>query len=104
MIRRPPRSTLFPYTTLFRSEEEVAGPVMELRAGGLQAVLLRLGGQRLGRIGVQHYGEVRPEVGGRPARYLLDLLDGQHATGPLIGDHRVDVAVADHYGAPLQRR
>src|SRR3712207_8943314 len=24
MIRRPPRSTLFPYTTLFRSEETVA--------------------------------------------------------------------------------
>src|SRR5260221_3199408 len=24
MIRRPPRSTLFPYTTLFRSEEEPA--------------------------------------------------------------------------------
>src|SRR3712207_7888726 len=29
MIRRPPRSTLFPYTTLFRSE--VAGPGQELR-------------------------------------------------------------------------
>src|SRR2546422_4532285 len=25
MIRRPPRSTLFPYTTLFRSERGVAG-------------------------------------------------------------------------------
>src|SRR3712207_8153920 len=25
MIRRPPRSTLFPYTTLFRSEEHAAG-------------------------------------------------------------------------------
>src|SRR3712207_7413731 len=25
MIRRPPRSTLFPYTTLFRSPEEIAG-------------------------------------------------------------------------------
>src|SRR5256885_5101176 len=25
MIRRPPRSTLFPYTTLFRSEEQLAG-------------------------------------------------------------------------------
>src|SRR2546430_7707376 len=25
MIRRPPRSTLFPYTTLFRSEDEVRG-------------------------------------------------------------------------------
>src|SRR2546426_7731231 len=24
MIRRPPRSTLFPYTTLFRSAEEIA--------------------------------------------------------------------------------
>src|SRR3989442_6567013 len=25
MIRRPPRSTLFPYTTLFRSREELPG-------------------------------------------------------------------------------
>src|SRR2546426_6562516 len=26
MIRRPPRSTLFPYTTLFRSQENVSTP------------------------------------------------------------------------------
>src|SRR3712207_7221416 len=26
MIRRPPRSTLFPYTTLFRSDERVQDP------------------------------------------------------------------------------
>src|SRR2546430_11008942 len=26
MIRRPPRSTLFPYTTLFRSQQTVTGP------------------------------------------------------------------------------
>src|SRR3712207_8007709 len=26
MIRRPPRSTLFPYTTLFRSRESYVGP------------------------------------------------------------------------------
>src|SRR3712207_8623677 len=31
MIRRPPRSTLFPYTTLFRSEEEQAPPDTDLR-------------------------------------------------------------------------
>src|SRR2546430_10089812 len=31
MIRRPPRSTLFPYTTLFRSEE--AAPVADQRTG-----------------------------------------------------------------------
>src|SRR2546422_8162779 len=36
MIRRPPRSTLFPYTTLFRSEKcagvEVGSPVRQLLA------------------------------------------------------------------------
>src|SRR3712207_4174214 len=32
MIRRPPRSTLFPYTTLFRSEG-VDVPLADLRAG-----------------------------------------------------------------------
>src|SRR5256885_3081161 len=44
MIRRPPRSTLFPYTTLFRSFEprcdhamaacKVAMPALEVDAGG----------------------------------------------------------------------
>src|SRR2546427_7842669 len=33
MIRRPPRSTLFPYTTLFRSPPERVGP-------GVQVVLV----------------------------------------------------------------
>src|SRR5260370_5172594 len=31
MIRRPPRSTLFPYTTLFRSIPNTSGNVLELR-------------------------------------------------------------------------
>src|SRR3712207_7470339 len=31
MIRRPPRSTLFPYTTLFRSLGEKVGPVRAIR-------------------------------------------------------------------------
>src|SRR3712207_7102352 len=44
MIRRPPRSTLFPYTTLFRSEDQqeqaagegdLAGPVDLARVGVL---------------------------------------------------------------------
>src|SRR3989442_2906192 len=33
MIRRPPRSTLFPYTTLFRSFYALAGRVTVLRDG-----------------------------------------------------------------------
>src|SRR2546429_1380257 len=52
MIRRPPRSTLFPYTTLFRSHAEGAaahGRDLENRAG----ILARRGavGQGPGRAG-----------------------------------------------------
>src|SRR3712207_9333001 len=35
MIRRPPRSTLFPYTTLFRSGEAVVGHLGDLYRLGL---------------------------------------------------------------------
>src|SRR5688572_32117020 len=38
MIRRPPRSTLFPYTTLFRSSRRAAGLVLGA------ALLLLVGG------------------------------------------------------------
>src|SRR2546421_2031893 len=33
MIRRPPRSTLFPYTTLFRSPREQGGDFLRRREG-----------------------------------------------------------------------
>src|SRR3712207_6934716 len=34
MIRRPPRSTLFPYTTLFRSAVDAAGSTVTFDDGG----------------------------------------------------------------------
>src|SRR3712207_6939161 len=37
MIRRPPRSTLFPYTTLFRSARTGAGAVRDAARGRPQA-------------------------------------------------------------------
>src|SRR2546428_10211000 len=37
MIRRPPRSTLFPYTTLFRSYREIAA--LERQTGNTDAAL-----------------------------------------------------------------
>src|SRR3712207_8231799 len=58
MIRRPPRSTLFPYTTLFRSADGVAG---HGHAGGVQP----LGGA----------------VGGDPARGGVGLLDRDRMPG-----------------------
>src|SRR2546425_5906622 len=39
MIRRPPRSTLFPYTTLFRSKLSEPPPHRVLAAAGEQQVL-----------------------------------------------------------------
>src|SRR2546422_5718738 len=45
MIRRPPRSTLFPYTTLFRSRAaQLCGQAVRVQATG--------GGAAAGRVGV----------------------------------------------------
>src|SRR5688572_31625605 len=41
MIRRPPRSTLFPYTTLFRSKMEIWSPTQN--GGGRQLTSRMLG-------------------------------------------------------------
>src|SRR5256885_4299294 len=38
MIRRPPRSTLFPYTTLFRSSPRSSGARRRARSMGLERV------------------------------------------------------------------
>src|SRR3712207_8212015 len=54
MIRRPPRSTLFPYTTLFRSEPADDGP-LALHAEGAPVLLLQ------GR-GVGHAPDARRSI------------------------------------------
>src|SRR5260221_8345813 len=41
MIRRPPRSTLFPYTTLFRSSKERRPPISSNRCKSRVSVSLR---------------------------------------------------------------
>src|SRR2546422_1164771 len=43
MIRRPPRSTLFPYTTLFRSEQSQGGGVPVKRIGVARLVFPAFG-------------------------------------------------------------
>src|SRR3712207_8742640 len=58
MIRRPPRSTLFPYTTLFRSQllliaRDVVSSAMDVPAGedrtlaALQAIVQQVGPSRI---------------------------------------------------------
>src|SRR5256885_16980918 len=73
MIRRPPRSTLFPYTTLFRSLLNVGEPPSLLKnrnASGFHRVLFKLIGTKSNRAaigarvtiratGVKQFSEVR---------------------------------------------
>src|SRR3712207_8298114 len=67
MIRRPPRSTLFPYTTLFRSQDDPVGGRVEQaapprRAPGAGAAVERDGGL----------------AGRRPAGLPVDLVPVAH--------------------------
>src|SRR3712207_9039961 len=58
MIRRPPRSTLFPYTTLFRSLGAGRGPHQALvRLGGLVRPRASRGRPRAGH---EQHGEAEP--------------------------------------------
>src|SRR3712207_6857926 len=43
MIRRPPRSTLFPYTTLFRSLDRTGGAGIEWKLDGVRVQIHRDG-------------------------------------------------------------
>src|SRR3712207_8476753 len=69
MIRRPPRSTLFPYTTLFRSERDRAGAT-EVHGAGVGQHHPAVGDRRGAAVAVVD-DEVR-DVGGR-ARGGLEL-------------------------------
>src|SRR5256885_9256610 len=50
MIRRPPRSTLFPYTTLFRSDRADRGFAREIVTAGQEQLGVKLLQQGLGSL------------------------------------------------------
>src|SRR5689334_24744185 len=62
MIRRPPRSTLFPYTTLFRSREHGGGEHVEAVDGVLLEGLVRERGRVLpGERSEEHTSELQSQ-------------------------------------------
>src|SRR3712207_8458281 len=76
MIRRPPRSTLFPYTTLFRSGgEDPEGPAAQADGEGV--------GHHLPRAVVE-VGHRRPRRPGRPER---DVAGGDRKSTRLNSSH-----------------
>src|SRR2546430_16584236 len=76
MIRRPPRSTLFPYTTLFRS---VFRAIQGVGAGGLFPLTLAM----VGMI-------IPPRDRGRYQGLIGSVFAGASIIGPLIGGFIVD--------------
>src|SRR2546427_7447594 len=114
MIRRPPRSTLFPYTTLFRSHElerpeqaprqlmvdgEVAGPhlrPLEVRGHRVDVERLLQGGRvRAGPRGPLRTRGIEIRIGARV---------GDHVAVPHERDApREDSAAAPYLGAAVAR-
>src|SRR3989449_1477471 len=95
MIRRPPRSTLFPYTTLFRS--------LETARQALERLFFHPKRYDLGRVG-RHKSNQRPNVAvpkDHPVlteedfiaivRYLIELREGRGYTDDIdhLGNRRV---------------
>src|SRR5258708_16584207 len=83
MIRRPPRSTLFPYTTLFRSRVYPLGQI-----GDGRLVFLRLG---LGQPGLELVTQARQLAQVFPARERL-----AHATPHRSEEHTSELQSPDH--------
>src|SRR3712207_6871552 len=94
MIRRPPRSTLFPYTTLFRSEDQQRQPDRDVRAVQAgQPVEDRALRERLGRQALLrqvhvlvdlHEQERRAEQRGRSEEHTSELQSRQYLVCRLL--------------------
>src|SRR5438105_9787402 len=75
MIRRPPRSTLFPYTTLFRSAEGRLGDPMEdiLIVGAARTAIGKFGGS-LAKMPASDLGALRSEEHTSELQSRVDLV------------------------------
>src|SRR3712207_8805659 len=84
MIRRPPRSTLFPYTTLFRSGEHLVGqvPVLLAHRRRVDGVGRRRAGQHR-EVGVAEDGAVRV-AGRRSEEHTSELQSRQYLVCRLL--------------------
>src|SRR2546426_8996289 len=126
MIRRPPRSTLFPYTTLFRSgrfggldDERRASALVLVGMDAPQAVPVALEVERERRkgaggtepyvaIGAPIDRRLEP-VGELPAHHAVEAVGRDHEIGAQVGADVRDLrahleAHADRLGAAAQDR
>src|SRR2546422_11639364 len=101
MIRRPPRSTLFPYTTLFRSVELGHQLPLELLPRGERHAPYRRTGQRRARardpVELSPW-ERPPQPRRRPRAHVEESIEG--AADPLGGDGAITLDPENGVVAP----
>src|SRR5256885_4633382 len=113
MIRRPPRSTLFPYTTLFRSigESRASHVVMHHRlahgeaAGAVRHDALALGGaDGRAQVGLARQARLAlPALGRIERNYVIALFDGGDP-GPHVHDDAGALVPENHRKQALRIR
>src|SRR5258708_8459745 len=84
MIRRPPRSTLFPYTTLFRSRLVALGANVNQRLRGLRLSELRPAGTALRAEGKEVGALTTASVSPRSEEHTSELQSPDHLVCPLL--------------------
>src|SRR3712207_8907824 len=96
MIRRPPRSTLFPYTTLFRSMRELSRAMRTERSGvhgrgrGRRLLLCRVAGVRAGEqlsrdaVGCRSHAAEQPPRQLRSEEHTSELQSRQYLVCRLL--------------------
>src|SRR5438045_6655684 len=91
MIRRPPRSTLFPYTTLFRSLQvgQVAADLRRQREGGADGVVV-VRDRKSTRLNSSHLG----------ISYAVFCLKKKKKKQ--IDESQMPLGLPDHVATPLQ--
>src|SRR2546426_9658792 len=113
MIRRPPRSTLFPYTTLFRS---IYYPIQTLVNADIRDILLVTGGNNSGdflrllgngkEFGLQHLNYTHQEGEGGIAA-ALSLAEYFADGGPIcvvLGDNIIERSEERRVGKECRSR
>src|SRR3712207_9015144 len=88
MIRRPPRSTLFPYTTLFRSVDDYLTDRQLLRMRALYAAEITMMDRWFGK-----FMEKMHELGVKERTLLVVLSDHGH----LLGEDRKSTRLNSSY-------
>src|SRR3712207_6916772 len=84
MIRRPPRSTLFPYTTLFRSEPQVAGVGDALNGVAHVAVAVRVACLDRDEVGVRRDTDGADPIPARSEEHTSELQSRQYLVCRLL--------------------